>query len=288
MIETGGDAIGPTAKPAAGPRAQGLGIALVGFSIAAWSAMCGIGGGLFAVPVLHYVYKLSLKDSVVTSLSLVAAATISATLSEMFRDDSAIDWGIVAGLAAGCLVGAPIGFRVARRIETRPLKMVFIVILVLVAARIFGFIGTAHAASPDGLLLPGIGGMDYVVAVCVGLGGGFVAPLLGIGGGLVAVPALLFTVPVLGHLGARACSMAMATVTSTRSLAMYYKAGELDLRRSASFAGGAAVGAIVGVQLVHLENVTDAAQKMLGATLLIVAARFVWDVRKKPATESGD
>jgi uncharacterized membrane protein YfcA len=43
------------------PRAQGWGVMLIGFVIATWGAMCGIGGGLFAVPVMHYLYRIKLK-----------------------------------------------------------------------------------------------------------------------------------------------------------------------------------------------------------------------------------
>lgn len=266
------------------PRAHGLAIGLVGMVIAAWGAMCGIGGGLFAVPILHYIYKLKLKDAIVTSLALVAATTASATLSEALRVDSAINWAVVACLVGGCLLGAQVGFRVSRRIETRPLKMIFMVLLVIVGVRILGIVPESFAAFGHPYVHPDLGAWDYAGAALIGLGGGFVAPLLGIGGGLVAVPALLIFLPNLGHLGARACSMAMGVVTSSRSLVLYYRAGELNLKRSASIAIGAAIGAFIGVQLVHIPGVAEVAKKMLAATLLIVATRFaidLWGTRAK-------
>jgi uncharacterized membrane protein YfcA len=260
------------------PRAHGLAIGLVGMAIAAWGAMCGIGGGLFAVPVLHYIYKLRLKDAIVTSLALVAATTISATASEAFRADSAINWAVVGCLVAGSLVGAQLGFRVSRKVKTRPLKVVFIVLLLIVGVRILGLVPESFASGGYPHVLPDLGPWDFATAAMIGLGGGFVAPLLGIGGGLVAVPALLVFLPSLGHLGARACSMAMAVVTSTRSMVLYYRAGELNIKRSASFAIGAAIGAFIGVQLVHIPGVAEVAKKMLAATLLIVAVRFAIDL----------
>jgi uncharacterized protein len=260
--------------------AKSFGVAAVSFAVAAWSGMCGIGGGLFAVPILHFVYKLRLKEAIPISLSLVAAATISATVTEALRADSAIDWGIVLGLVIGCLVGAPLGFRVSRNVDSRKLKMIFVVLLLFVGTRTLGFVPQAFAAGPDGAPLTTVGWPEYAISVLIGFGGGFVSPLLGIGGGLIAVPALLFGVPAIGHLGARACSLAMATVTSTRSLALYWRAGQLDLRRSVPFALGAAVGAIVGVLVVHIDGVEDVARKMLGVTLLVVAVRFVFDLRR--------
>ncbi|MCB9916684.1 MAG: sulfite exporter TauE/SafE family protein [Planctomycetes bacterium] len=262
---------------------QGFGVAAMGFAISAWCGMCGIGGGLFAVPVLHFVYKLDLKRAIPVSLSLVAAGTISGTIAEALRADSALRWGIVAGLVVGSLFGAPLGFQVAKRIDSRKLKLVFAVLLAFVGSRILGFVPQAMAAGPDGVPVFEPSWSDYGLAAVIGLGGGFVAPLLGIGGGLIAVPALLFALPGIGHLGARACSLAMATVTSTRSLALYWRAGQLDLRGSASFALGAVVGAVAGVRLVHIPGVEDVAEKMLGVTLLLVCLRFVLDLRKRPA-----
>lgn len=304
--EKGGDAssgeppgMGPEAAEGGGsaseqslPRTQGLGIALVGFVIAMWGAMCGIGGGLFAVPILHYVYKLTLRQSVVTSLSLVAATTISATLAETLRDDSRIDWWVVLCLVGGSLVGAQFGFRAAQRIKPDKLKLIFSVLLLFVGTRILGWVPQTFAGLSDASEAPALETADYALAALIGLGGGFVAPMLGIGGGLVAVPALMFAIPSLGHLGARACSMAMGTVTSTRSMVLYFRAGELNLRRSASFATGAALGAFAGVQIVHIAGVADVAKKMLAVTLLLVAARFAWDVirnrKKSQAPEAAE
>jgi uncharacterized membrane protein YfcA len=265
-----------------GAPTQGPGVVAVSFAVAAWSGMCGIGGGLFAVPILHFVYKMRLKEAIPISLSLVAAATISGTVTEALRADSALDWGIVLGLVAGSLVGAPLGFKVAQRVNSRRLKQIFIVLLLFVGTRILGFVPQAFAAGVDGLPVNTVGLSEYAISVLIGFGGGFVSPLLGIGGGLVAVPALLFGVPAIGYYGARACSLAMATVTSTRSLLLYWRAGQLDLRRSISVALGAALGAWVGVYLVHIDGIKDIAQKMLGATLLLVAVRFLFDLRRKP------
>jgi uncharacterized membrane protein YfcA len=147
-----------------------------------------------------------------------------------------------------------------------------------VGSRLLGVVpAMAHAANGEQLAVV-ISSLDVGVALLIGLGGGFVAPLLGIGGGLVAVPAIMFCLPQLGHPGARACSMAMGVVTSSRSMVLYYRAGALNLKRSWNFALGAGIGAVVGVQLVHIPGVPEAAEKMLAVTLLLVAARFGWDV----------
>jgi len=254
-------------------------VGLIGLSIAAWGSMCGIGGGLFAVPVMHYLYRLKLKEAVVASLALVGATTISATLAEALRADSAIEWHIVAALSVSCLVGTGLGFKASKVVPARQLKLVFTALLLFVGLRLLGLAPPVLARAADGTVVEAlIGPSDVALAALIGLAGGFVSPLLGIGGGLVAVPALMVCIPALGHAGARACSMAMGTVTSSRSMVLYYRAGSLNLRRSAHFASGAALGALLGVQLVHIPGVEEVAEKMLAATLLVVAARFAFDV----------
>jgi len=273
------------------PSTRGVGIALVGLVVAAWGAMCGIGGGLFAVPILHYVYKLTLREAIVTSLALVAATTISATVAEALHADNSLDWRIVLALVVSSLVGAQLGFRVAKIVTARKLKLVFALALTFVGVRLLGLVPEPEAADGGLYVLEGLTTRDFWIAGGVGFFGGFVAPLLGIGGGLVAVPGLMMFVPALGHLGARACSMAMATITSTRSMFLYFRAGQLDLGRSASFAIGAAIGAFLGVQLVHIPGVSAWAEKMLAATLLVVAFRFALDVLRPappPAPPDGD
>ena len=83
---------------------------LAGAAIAFIGALCGIGGGLFAVPMLHYLFKLDLRASVATALCLVAATAYSSTLTEVFREDSFLEL-TVGPLAVGALLGAQLGFQ---------------------------------------------------------------------------------------------------------------------------------------------------------------------------------
>ena len=90
-------------------------------------------------PILHYVRKLPLKNAVATSLSLVSAATIAATLTEMSLGKSELTgqrWLIVAALVVGSLVGAQAGFFVAKRINVTRLKMIFAVVLLITGVRL--------------------------------------------------------------------------------------------------------------------------------------------------------
>jgi len=258
----------------------------MGAGVAAYGAVCGIGGGLFMTPILHYVRKLPLKNAVATSLALVSASTIAATITEMFMGKSELTgnrWLLVGALVIGSLLGAQVGFRVAKRIDVTKLKVIFALVLVITGARLLSQGDpTASEMAVDPTTL------ELLLTSLVGFAAGFLAPLLGIGGGLVAVPALFFGFPDLGYLGARACGMAMGACASTRSLWLYSREGVIDNHRAVALAGGAFIGASLGVVLVHEPGADEIAKTLMGATLWFVAGRFLWDVFKRYGAKSKD
>ncbi len=252
-------------------------LVLAGFLMGVYSTLCGIGGGIFAVPLLHYAYRMPMRRAVANSLALVAGSTVGATVLEALHAESALRWDLVAALVVGSLVGSWIGFALARRVPARGLKVVFTILLVVVAIQLI--------VGPDasGKFVAGsvpVTWSDSTLALTVAIGfvAGIVAPLLGIGGGLVAVPALLHLVPGLGFLVARACSMAMSTVNSWQSVWLYRRDGEIRGPFAIRLALGAVVGAAVGVQLVHIEAVTRSARVLVAFALVFAAARFAWDL----------
>jgi uncharacterized membrane protein YfcA len=260
-------------------RRSAFALGLLGLAIGAWSTLCGIGGGVFAVPLLHYAYGFELRAAVANSLWLVAASTTSATIAEVARADSVLDVRVLAILVFASLAGTRAGFWISQRIPTRTLKLLFCVLLVAVAWRVFAAPAspaTKGVAATVVELSPGA----YASIAAVGLVAGIVAPLLGIGGGLVAVPGLFLGVPSIGYATARACSTAMSVFNGWQSVWLYRKE---KLSRPATaiwLAGGALAGGVAGDALVHVEGVVPFAQRLLGATLCLAAARFAWDVRR--------
>lgn len=250
-----------------------------GLVIGAWSTLCGIGGGVFAVPLLHYAFGMPLKRSVGSSLLLVAASTTSATLVELARSDSTLHGPTIAVLVATSFVGAQVGFRIARRLDARVLKAVFVIVLALVATDLF--FGHAPGGGSAGAPDVALGARELAELAAIGFVAGVVAPILGVGGGLVAVPGMLFFVPALGYLGARAASTAMSAFTSCQSVLLYRREREVDARFALRLAAGALVGGWIGVALVHLPGAAGIAQRMLSATLYFAAARFALDVLRR-------
>lgn len=262
----------------AAPTTRLVSLVLIGAAIGTWGTVCGIGGGLFAVPLLHYVYRLSLRESVATSLVLVAATTSSATASELLHEGAALHGPTVLCLIGASFVGARLGFRVATRINPLHLKQVFCVVLLFVAARVIS--GERPTEQAGGIALfadIGYGAMDYATIVATGLCAGFVAPLLGVGGGLVAIPALVLLIEPLGYLGARASSMAMSMFNAWLSISLYQKIGGVRWCFGVWLAVGALVGGVVGVWAVHQPGLVPIARTLLAVTLVFVSGRFAYD-----------
>ncbi len=250
----------------------------IGALIAMLGATTGVGGGLFAVPLLHFVYGLALRQAVATSLIFVGVNSAAATLTEWSLPESRLRWDLVAVLVVATLIGAQIGYRVARRISPRRLAQVFAVALFLVGLRLF----FSSPSVPDLPFEGSLGASALALAFASGLGGGILAPLLGIGGGLVIVPGLLLFVPQLGFGTVRAASMATAIVSSARSAWLHHADRNVRFREGAWLGLGAALGAVAGVFIAHVEGFEQVGRPLLASILWFVAVRFVLSLRRPP------
>ena len=258
------------------PAPRMLVLFALGLVIGAWGSLCGIGGGIFAVPVFHYLCGLELPAAVANSLVLVALMTSGGTLAEISRADSALRWDVFGLLVAASWLGTQLGYRVSKRLDVRTLKKLFVVLLVLVAAEIL--LSSNARAQHSGESFSWSAGLVALVAL-TGLAAGFVAPMLGIGGGLIAVPALLFVLPGLGYLGARAASTAMSACNGGPSVWLYRERGGLRAAVALPASLGALGGAWIGVRVAHIPGITFAAELVIALTLLLIAGRFAWDLR---------
>ena len=251
---------------------------LVGFM----GSIAGVGGGLFVTPLLQFALGFPLKTAAATALVLVFATTSASTVTELLEVQPHLFLPVILPLAAGVLVGAQAGFFVAQRIRIQPLRVVFILFLLLSAGRIF----FGAAPSEEIEVAPVLSAADQWLAGLVGLAGGFVAPLLGIGGGLLMVPGLLFVFPALGFAGARAGSLAAGSLASLRSLGLHAKAGRVRWPVGLRLGLGALVGAGIGVHTVHLPGLRDIGRPIIGFILVFVALRFGKDFLWPPASDS--
>jgi uncharacterized membrane protein YfcA len=245
---------------------------LVGVLIGAWGSLCGIGGGIFAVPVFHYLLKMPLEQAISNSLVLVAVMTTGGTLIELLRPDGAIEWSVLGALVATSWIGTRLGAWIGRRLSVRSLKRVFALLIAAVAIEMLltaPVLGVAGAWSWTPALLAGV--------LVIGFFAGILAPLFGLGGGLIAVPGLLYALPQIGYVGVRATSTAMSTFNALQSLWLNRKLGHLRIAEALPPALGAFGGSFLGVMLAHVPEIAVPAQRLIAITLLLISVRFLLD-----------
>jgi uncharacterized membrane protein YfcA len=106
----------------------------VGLVAGVLSGLLGVGGGVIIVPLLVALVHLSQHQAHATSLA--AIVPIGAVGALTFALGGKIDLEVAGLLALGALVGAPAGARIMARIEERPLRIMFGVLMIAVGVQL--------------------------------------------------------------------------------------------------------------------------------------------------------
>ena len=112
------------------------------------SGLLGIGAGAFKVLSMDHIMRLPFKVSTTTSnfmMGVTAAASAGIYLGRGY-----IDPGIALPVFLGTLPGALLGSRVLARADVKPLRVVFAVLVTVVAVRMIwgGSVSYTHLAYP--------------------------------------------------------------------------------------------------------------------------------------------
>lgn len=196
----------------------------------------GVGGGIILVPTLTGVFGLTQHQAHGTSLAVIAATALPATV--IYALHGQVDWRTALPVAIGSLVTARFGARAASRLSGVALKRAFAVFLVLVAARLFWRV----PAPADHAGIPGLAGIGFDLAV--GAAVGLVAGFMGVGGGIVAVPAFVLGLGMSQHV-AQGTSLAVILVTGPAGAVEHARHGNVVREAIPPLALGAAAGALV-------------------------------------------
>ncbi len=97
------------------------------------SGLLGVGGGTVLVPLLVLI-GLSQHEAHATSLAAIVPIAAVGGLTFALQDE--IDYALGLLLAAGALAGAPLGARVMASLKEGPLKILFGVLIFVVALRL--------------------------------------------------------------------------------------------------------------------------------------------------------
>jgi uncharacterized membrane protein YfcA len=135
---------GATMSTARGESAGVAPLAASGAAVGGLSALLGVGGGVVAIPLLHLVGRLGLRELAPTSLAVIAPAAAAGTLAYAFAGAEAMPaWsvgfvhvGAAVPLLAGSLALVGVGARLNRRVPDRALRYGFAALLGAAALRL--------------------------------------------------------------------------------------------------------------------------------------------------------
>lgn len=252
--------------------------AVVGLSL----GLTGGGGSIFAVPLLVYGLGVDPREAIGVSLVTVGATALVGFLQRLRTGLVELRTGLLFAVAG--MSTAPLGAWLAARMPEALLLVLFAVLMVVVAVRMWHKAGepaerhvvvlNSHEPGPMCRRDPqGVLHWNSRCAVTlgtVGLAAGLLTGLFGVGGGLIIVPALvLFS--GMGIQRAVGTSFLVMALVGTSGIASLVVAGRtMPWSIVAWFTGGSLFGLFVGGRLAaRLGGPT--LQRVFAAVILLVA-----------------
>ncbi len=231
-------------------------VVLLGFTVGIILALTGAGGGILAVPLLVFGAGLSMAQA--GPIGLLAVALAAALGAIMGLKSGTVRYKAAMLIASAGILCSPLGLWLAQRTPNRPLTIVFALVLLFVAWRVYqraaatGTPASEHENRPAPPCRIDVqrGKLNWT-APCAralalsGVVAGGLSGLLGVGGGFVMVPALqrytdLSTQSIL------ATSLAVIALVSFSGVAASAATGHLQWAIALPFSAGALLGMTSG------------------------------------------
>lgn len=276
----------------------------LGVSIGFLSGLFGVGGGFLLTPLLTFLGVPS-AVAVATSASHVVASSVSGAVTHYRRGAVDIKMGLV--MMGGSLVGTYVGVGAVRILRAAGY---FELTVSLIYVIFLGVVGTIiliegvnasrqmHATGSGMMRKSGQHGwmerlpfkmrfprsklyISAVPPVIIGMFIGCMSAVMGIGGGFVLIPAMIYLLrmPTGLVVGTSLFQIVFAAALATVLHAVENKTVDIVLATILIAGGviGAQFGSIVGTKLrgEHL-------RVLLGAVILLVAARMAFDLAVRP------
>ena len=253
-------------------------LAIFGLGVGTFGTMLGVGVGWIHVPFLLLAVGFSPQMAIGTSIGIIFWNTLSGSF--VYYAQRRLDLPLARRLAPAVLPGALLGPFIVQRFTTSLFFILFSLLLVLIAAFIFGKgVRVAEAAEgPDGPKDTSPSLISRPDRVRIGVLGtlviGFVSNIFGIGGGILHVPFLILVLGVPTHI-ALGTSHFILCVSSGVGAVVYYLMGYLNLDYMMPIAIGTILGAPFGARLAS-QSGELLIRRLLAALLLVLALRMAY------------
>ncbi len=151
------------------------------------SGLLGIGGGTVIVPALYYIFHLTMKQAIGTSLFVILFASLSGFIAHHRKGQVNLKLGLTLGIAG--MAGAQLGGFSTSIISDLWLKILFGILLLFCAIQMLvkkeGNKKLENSNDKKNSLH-----FNFPKSIAIGLGAGYLSGLLGVGGAFVMIPAM--------------------------------------------------------------------------------------------------
>lgn len=106
-----------------------LGI-LIGIAAGIIGALCGVGGGIFMVPMFVTFLDLNIKEAIATSLAVIILTALAATISNLQSDTQLIRWPLFFAAAGGSVVVSYFASEKMKLMASETLTRILAVVLI--------------------------------------------------------------------------------------------------------------------------------------------------------------
>lgn len=229
-------------------------------------AMAGLGAAFIFVPLFYYL-GVPLPEATSTALLLNVVSLLFATIN--YWRGKLINWRVGLPVLILAMIFSPIGARLTTVVDKKVLLTLFTAFLIFAGSMMLFYKNKRREQS-----------MSRVVEISAGAGigsvAGFLGGLLGVGGGN-------FILPVFNWLGldAKIAAGTTALVVVFSSLSGFLghvSVGGLNPWFSGSMAVMAALGSIIGSQLMKTKISSTQLKRIIGVLLYLIAIKMILDI----------
>ncbi|EMI52832.1 sulfite exporter TauE/SafE family protein [Rhodopirellula sallentina] len=254
---------------------------VVGFAL----GMTGGGGGVIAVPMLVYGLAIAPRDAVGVSLAAVGGTALFGTIPRLIQGEVELRTGLLFAVAG--MMGAPLGTYLSTRIPEQLLLVLFAMLMLLVATRMWmkarksesacgacptqaapGTDRSACQRDADGKLK--LNSRCARLLILVGLATGVLSGMFGVGGGFVIVPALVLFSGMTIHRAVGTSLLVIVMVSVSGVTSHVLSGNEVSLTLTLQFLLGGFVGMWLG-GLVAQQLKGPTLQKTFSIAVVLIA-----------------
>lgn len=229
--------------------------------------LLGIGGGMVVAPLL--LIATTLRPAQVAGTTLATVLVISAVGSGAYASLGHLNLGLAWPIAMGSVTAAVVGALVARRLSTRLMLFLFLIILPYFAVKEFW----------PALAAPSIP-VSFGALVGLGAATGFFSGLLGIGGSSLLVLSLVAFF-LIDHHAAQGVGIGVALADSIAGVGIHAIGRNIQYRVLLNLAVPACVAALAGALLANSIS-APVLRNIFGVFVVVVWVMMLARLMKDP------